>query len=424
MKRTPSFWSQVWTVAAKELTILFRIPAVVIFTLCLPLFIYTPALLGAILFDLWEQEKAEYVVGVPAGHSLELEEISSIVDASPRLRALRVTSLEKGLSSLNSKTLDALFYVSEEPRTLKLYFHPERKRSKNASSFISDALRRKQSKLLLEQLSEAQGSPSQVPLKISFNDVNNKAESSHKEQMTSQLVKIIIFVVVFLILLESRISTAYPAVTILASEREKNTILTTLSLPVSYARLLTGKCLAALLIAFSPIVWNAATLIFVFCILTMFLQFEQGALVSKVLTMLAAQAPIVIPAILLDNWLSAVFYFVLCCFSRSVSETSMLVFLGSTFLMLLLIVPVIPSVQLNIVTAMIPFLNMPLVVRAAGYGELEVVPVVISFAVTLLFILLGTKLVASLLTSDAIHSAERSPLLHYISSRRHSRRST
>src|SRR5690606_4814304 len=158
------------------------------------------------------------------------------------------------------------------------------------------------------------------------------------------------------ILLESRISTAYPAVTILASEREKNTILTTLSLPVSYARLLTGKCLAALLIAFSPIVWNAATLIFVFCILTMFLQFEQGALVSKVLTMFAAQAPIVIPAILLDNWLSAVFYFVLCCFSRSVSETSMLVFLGSTFLMLLLMVPVIPSVRLNIVTAMIPFL--------------------------------------------------------------------
>src|SRR5690606_24772574 len=134
--------------------------------------------------------------------------------------------------------------------------------------------------------------------------------------MLGYVIRVVIVGLSMLVLLEARISTTYPAITVLASEREKKTILTTLSMPVSHSRLLTGKCIATLVIAFFPIFWNALALVCLMVFLAGYYDFNQTSVI-EFLALATASAPLIVPAILLDNWLATIFYFLLCCVSRS-----------------------------------------------------------------------------------------------------------
>src|SRR5262245_13683570 len=99
------FLSQVWTVAAKELRVLFRIPSVIIFTICVPLLIYTPCLVGVFVFDLWQEANTDYRIALSPGSTSDWKAFNRIVDESKRFK---VEAPRDGLSALKQSKVDLL----------------------------------------------------------------------------------------------------------------------------------------------------------------------------------------------------------------------------------------------------------------------------------------------------------------------------
>ncbi len=413
MSREGKFFSQVWTVAAKELRVLFRIPSVIIFTLCVPLLLYTPALIGIFVFDVYQEMNTKYAINVPTSDTAECKAFRRIVADSKRFETKKVID---GQDALKDSKIDLL--CEDNEGAVQVYYLDQVERSTDALAYLTMRLNVEKTWSYIRTLKAHDENVAKYPFKVNFSDINQAGGSSQFSHILGSVVRVMIIVVAFLVLLEARVSTAYPAVTILASEREKQTILTTLSLPVSHTRLLAGKCVAALIVAFFPIIWNALALLLILVLLGSLSGPHQSSTVVDFLILLARLSPVLIPATLMDNWLAAMFYFSLCCFSRSMNETNMFMFFGTSFLVGVLVVPLLPFVKLNVWTALIPFVNLPLVVKSAIFSELEILPVAVAFLESMILIVISTKLVAVLLTDESFQSAERSPLFSFIQSKR------
>ncbi|MBX9694972.1 MAG: hypothetical protein K2Z81_21485, partial [Cyanobacteria bacterium] len=209
------FLSQVLTVAAKELRVLFRIPSVIIFTLCVPLLIYTPALVGIFVFDVYQEMNAKYTISLPKSDTPECQALRSIVSNSKRLE---IKDVRDGQTALKKEKIDLL--VEENEGTLKVYHLTQRERSTDALEYLSMKYNSEKTRAFLRTLRDHDASQSKYPFRVKYCDINETAGTSQVSQMLGSFVRVMIIGVAFLVLLEARVSTAYPAVTILASERE------------------------------------------------------------------------------------------------------------------------------------------------------------------------------------------------------------
>ncbi|MFT3838541.1 MAG: ABC transporter permease subunit [Myxococcaceae bacterium] len=192
------------------------------------------------------------------------------------------------------------------------------------------------------------------------------------------------------------IGAFYPAIDVTAGEKERGTLETLLVSPVRPMEVMAAKYLTVSIISVAAAVANllAMTATFSFGIS----MGTKNAAVTFGAAQLLTMAACLLPAALMVSGVSLA----IASLARSFKEAQSLL----TPVMLIAIFPgmaaMVPGMELNNVTAMVPLLDLALLVKAVVLGTAAPVPVLITCGVIVVCALVGLKLSANAFVSEAL----------------------
>lgn len=203
---------------------------------------------------------------------------------------------------------------------------------------------------------------------ISYEDM-----ASAEESVGSMLSSILPFLLIVSLLM----GTLYPAIDVTAGERERGTLETMLTLPVNNTELLAGKFLAVATIAVVSAVLNMVSMSF----MGFYLYQSMAVLGEKVSMNFMSFLPaflVVFLCVLTFALLLSALSMCFCAFAKSFKEANNYITPLMLVVMMAGYIGFIPNVELNGTTAMIPVVNISLLIRdifkfSLNYGVIAIV---------------------------------------------------
>lgn len=209
-------------------------------------------------------------------------------------------------------------------------------------------------------------------------------------------------VLVILVMMGIVSGTLYPAIDSMAGEKERGTLETLLTLPVSNLEIVTGKYLAVSSMAiFTALLSMGSIALSIFFIVAASL--EQIDLMPKPLmdNLFISLIIVVISITLLAMLITAVIMSV-CALAKNVREASNY----STPVMLMFMLPayasMLPNLELTPATAIIPIVNISLLIKSVLAGGVISNLMIIVLVSTLTFTLMGVIILSKLFNSEKV----------------------
>jgi len=208
--------------------------------------------------------------------------------------------------------------------------------------------------------------------------------------IASRILPVLLIVMLFM-------GALYPSIDVTAGEKERGTLETLLVAPVRPLEVMAAKYLTVSVISIATSMANLAAMAATF---SFGLQLDE-----KVTTRVAfgpaqivTMAVCLVPASLLVSGVSLA----IASLARSFKEAQSLLTPVSLIGMVPGIVAMVPGVELNAWTALVPLLNLALLIKAVVLGAAGVGPVLITCAVIVLCALGAIKLAANAFVSEAL----------------------
>ncbi len=225
---------------------------------------------------------------------------------------------------------------------------------------LAKTIERYHNEILLDRLDSLGASRSTIkPTQITSANVYSKRESIGK--MAGGMLP-------YFFVLFALIGAMYPAIDLFTGEKERGTIETILTVPASRLHILLGKMLVIIL---------AGTLSGLLTIVGLFLALKVNSDIPAVVTNMVAQFlhPMAL-FLVLSMILPMTTFFVgilipISIYARSFKEAQSLIQPLMILVILPLVIGTMPSIKLNILTAMIPVLNVALASREIIAGTID-----------------------------------------------------
>jgi sodium transport system permease protein len=192
----------------------------------------------------------------------------------------------------------------------------------------------------------------------------------------------------------------YPALDLAAGEKERGTIETLLVSPASRGEIVAGKYLAIVTIAVVTALMNLGSLSLTFSRLAASLSADASTEFAFSVT--ARQAGIILLALLPFSALTSALALAVSTLARSYKEGQNYL----TPLVVAVIVPanlaILPGVRLGVATALVPVLNVTLLVREALLGPIDLLHVALTVASTAAFAAVALVFARTLFDSEQV----------------------
>lgn len=347
----------------RELRDIFRDKKTMIMMVLLPLVLYPLLIVGVALLStaiMQSQEEKTYVVAFEECEELETE-ISAILEEKKEEigYSVEVVEEESCKEALEAETIDA--YVTMSGKEIKIHYLSAKDRSSTASYALDEALDIYKASLTKQQIEEAGLDAEEIlhPILIEQEDV-----STAEESVGSMIGMMMPFFIITMILL----GAIYPSIDVTAGEKERGTLETLLTLPVTNFEMIMSKFLAVSCIACVSAILNVISM--------------GGAMAFLVSSSLASAADmnvefnfaVFLPGVLFTILVMMVFALFVtavcmctCVFAKNFKDANnyatpvMFVFMFAGY------APMLPDVELTAQTAAIPVVNVALLV--AGLFE-------------------------------------------------------
>ncbi|MBE5881260.1 MAG: CPBP family intramembrane metalloprotease [Lachnospiraceae bacterium] len=347
----------------REIRDIFRDKKTMIMMVLLPLVLYPLLIVGVALLSssiIQSQEEKTYLVAFEDCKALETE-ISAILQEKQEDIGYQVDVVQKESckQALEAEEIDA--YVTMDGKEITINYLSAKDRSSTASYALDEALDIYRAALTEKQIVEAGLDVDQIlhPILVGEEDM-----STAEESIGSLIGMMMPFFIITMILL----GAIYPAIDVTAGEKERGTLETLLTLPVTNFEMIMSKFLAVSCIACVSAILNVISM--------------GGAMAFLVTSSLAAAADInvafdfsvFLPGILFTILVMMVFALFVtavcmctCVFAKNFKDANnyatpvMFVFMFAGY------APMLPDLELTAQTAAIPVVNVALLV--AGLFE-------------------------------------------------------
>lgn len=189
----------------------------------------------------------------------------------------------------------------------------------------------------------------------------------------------------------------YPAVDVTTGEKERGTLETLLTLPVSNFQMIMSKYIAVALFAcvtaiLSLLALGGSVLFLMFGVSTELAEELKGIEPATILTMI----PVLLIAMITTALLITAVCMCFCVFAKSMKEANNYSTAVMLIIMFASMVGMIPSAELNICTALIPFVNISLLIKQIAAQQfafsLAGVTILVNFAYSVLIIWILAKM--------------------------------
>ena len=377
----------------KELLDILRDKKTIFMMIILPLILYPVLLIGmtqVMSMSMNSMNQQELTVGI----SKELDgDLSKVVDElnnenSHNDGELNFVSVEDYEKSLEESTIDAYLSVDDN-KNYKIYINSSQNNSNTALSKIEKALDKYKELKVEEKLSEE-------GLDVSYESVDL---AKNEELAGSFLGQLLPFILVMGVLL----GAIYPAIDVMAGEKERGTLETLFTLPISNLELVMGKYLAVSFSAIVTAVLNVFSILLtmVFLVTSSGLSGELGIDSFKFKSLVL---PIIITIVCIGLFAMVVSAVVMCVCSLAKNFKDAQNYI--TPVMLLVMIPsyvsMIPTIELDTFTATIPVVNISLLIKSVLSFKSDLSLIALVLVSNLAFVFLSVLLLSKMFNSEDI----------------------
>lgn len=236
------------------------------------------------------------------------------------------------------------------------------------------------------------------PVKYEKVDITNSAKKAG--MLLGQVIPFILIIGVLF-------GSIYPAIDVMAGEKERGTLETLFSLPISNMELVIGKYMA---VSASAILTSLLNIISMSCTLGYFMKAESiynPSMLHINYSVLAGAVLITIVSVILFAQVVSALAMCVCSFAKTFKEAQNYI----TPLMLIIMVPayisMIPNISLSRITATIPVVNISLLIKSVISLRANMKMVSLVLIVNLIFVLISLVLLSKIFNSEDILFGEK-----------------
>ncbi|NLO96578.1 MAG: CPBP family intramembrane metalloprotease [Peptococcaceae bacterium] len=378
----------------KEILDIFRDKRTLAIMILLPLILYPVILVVASQFSIMMmQSREEKVLDVAFAFPLE-PRLETLLKEQESIYKLNLRDPGDPAQALAQKEI--LSYVTLEKTdgrdSFKIYYNSSDGDSRTASDRISMVLE-DYKRLLTEDLLLKAGLAAESVLEpIAYQEIDTAGDNEKTGFFLGTILP-------FLMIIALVTGAMYPAIDVTSGEKERGTLETLLTLPLSGLELMGGKFLAVALVAVISALINFFSLVLVGIFLLRSLAVQAGGgqipLQLDLGTLILPFGLILICILIFALFVSAL---ILCitCFARSFKEANNYLTPVMILFMLPAMATMIPGITLNTKTAAIPIVNICLLIRdalALNYSAVNMAIVLLSNLVyTIMAVLILSKI--------------------------------
>ncbi|MCC0696853.1 ABC transporter permease subunit/CPBP intramembrane protease [Clostridioides sp. ES-S-0048-02] len=311
---------------------------------------------------------------------------------------IKILSVDNYKKSLEENKIDAYIKIEEKQSatSYKIYMNSSQENSSNSVKRIETVLD-KYKRLTVENTLAEKGLDVQSTLEpITYNTIDIAKTEEVAGYFLGQILPFILIIGVLL-------GSIYPAIDVMAGEKERGTLETLFTLPISNLELVMGKYMAVSLSAIVTAILNILSIGLTMAFILVsgglssqfgFGNFNYGDLVLPVITTLIC--------VCLFSMVVAAISMCVCSLAKSFKDAQNYI----TPLMLVIMIPsyvsMIPNIVLDRVTAVIPVVNISLLIKSVLSFKSDLNLIALVLTSNIAFVILAIILLSKMFNSEEI----------------------
>lgn len=383
----------------KEMTEILRDKKTLIIMLVLPLLLYPSILIGmslGISMIMQSEEEKEHTVGYLLEDEEYIEPLISLYEQEKEELGARLSfrGASRKEEAVIKEETDAWLYFSKEEQSIQIQldYTSTSQKSDYTESIMKELVDKYRNALLTKNL-EKEGLTEDFLHPVTYEAVDSATLS---ESMGMNMGGSIGMIVIIMILM----GAFYPAVDVTAGEKERGTLETLLTLPVTNFQMITSKFISVSIISCITAVISLLALggSIIFIMLALpgdeLVQIPVGAFVNCIPVMLL----VMVTTALLLTALSMCF----CVFAKSTKEANNYMTPVMLVVMLATMMGMFPTVELDYKTALIPIVNVSLLIKQVLAQAMDLSLALITILVNCAYSILIIWILARMYDSEDI----------------------
>lgn len=311
---------------------------------------------------------------------------------------LKIVDVGNYEEALEEQKIDAYIKIikDEKIQNYKIYVNSSKENSNIASNKIEDVLNEYKRDKIENKLEQENMNVKETLEPISFETVDTAKNEEIAGYFLGQILPFILIIGVLL-------GAIYPAIDVMAGEKERGTLETLFTLPITNLELVIGKYMAVSFCAIVTAVLNVLSIL-----LTMVFIATSGGLASQLgvdgfnFGQLAIPIFITLICICLFSMVVSAISMCVCSLAKSFKDAQNYI----TPVMLLVMIPsyvsMIPNIKLNRITATIPVVNISLLIKSVLTFKADLNLIVLVMISNLAFVILSVILLSKMFNSEEI----------------------
>ena len=328
-------------------------------------------------------------------NSRVMEKIEELTKEDGKLKLVEVTDYKK---ALEEKEISAYVDIVQEGKKIdyKIYINSSIEDDTEASNRLENILKEHKEELVKEGVAAAGLEVDQILEPINYEVV----DVAEKEQVVGYLLGTILPFILIIGILSGAI---YPAIDIMAGEKERGTLETLLTLPITNLELVIGKYLA---VALSTIVTALLSIVSIlFSMVFIFLSNKEALGANSFsfnVNQLILPFIITLVCLVIFSMIIAAISMCVCSLAKSFKEaqnaTTPVMLIG----MVLSYSSMIPNLELNNITANIPVVNVVLLIKSVLTFRYDLSLMAMVMISNIVFVMLSVWLLSKLFNSEEV----------------------
>lgn len=394
----------------KEMTEILRDKKTLIIMLLMPLILYPAMLIGlsvGLNLIMESQTEDKQTVGYLLEDEAYIEPLRSLYEQEKK--ELESELVFQGASESEEAAMrgevDAWISFSEEAQTIQIQldYTSTDQNSNYAEDTIQELTELHRDKIMAQNLKE-EGLTEDFLHPVSYEAVDSVSESESTGMYYGGMIGMLLVMMIMM-------GAFYPAVDVTAGEKERGTLETLLTLPVTNFQMILSKFISVSIVAcvtavISLIAFGGSILFIILAIPE-----EMTSEVTQFpIDMIISSIPVLLLALIATALFITAFCMCFCVFAKSSKEANNYMTPVMLVIMMLTMIGMFPTIELNDTYALIPIINVTLLIKQVLSQHLDLslalTTVVVNFAYSILTIWVLARLYDSedIMFSDGFRS--------------------
>jgi len=383
----------------KEMTDILRDKKTLFMMIILPIIMYPVLILifsQVMMMSISSMEQKELVIAFNIKPNQVL--LSKIENGKKDEGKLKIIQVKDYKKALENREIVAYVEVQDKEPTAeyKIYINSSVDDSNTATNRLEKVLEEYKKELVQGNVKAVGLNPKEILEPITYETINTAKDEEMAGYLLGQILPFILIIGVLL-------GAIYPAIDVMAGEKERGTLETLLTMPISNLELIMGKYLAVSISAIVTALLNilSITLTLAFLVVSTDVSKELG-MVNINIAELAFPLLITLICICLFAMVVSAISMCVCSLAKNFKEAQNYI----TPIMFGVMIPsyasMIPNVELNSFTAAIPVVNISLLIKSVLTFRYDMVAISVVLVTNIAFVMLSVLLLSKMFNSEEI----------------------